>query len=92
MRTHRGAHIGDELNTAGDRRRETDAVVRSENVIVHGFWNGHHREAFFVQAHTKTEGIVAADGNHHINAQVAEHVQAVFGVVNRAVIPRFSPF
>ena len=35
-----------ETDASGDGCGETDAVIGSEDVIIHGFWNGNNRESF----------------------------------------------
>ncbi len=48
MRTGRGTQGIGHLYGTGDARAETNAVISSRNVIVHGLGNGHNLDALFV--------------------------------------------
>ena len=81
MRPGRGAQLVDELHTAGDRGRETDAVVGPEDVVVHRLRHGNHRYAFAGKPGAVRKGVVAADRDQPVQAEPIDHRQAVVGEV-----------
>ena len=59
----------DELDTPRDRRRKSDAVVGSVNVIVHGFGDGHDGDTFGIEPPREGERPVAADGDDRVELE-----------------------
>src|SRR5258708_39349421 len=56
-------------NSAAEAGAEADAVIGAGNVVVHGFGNGDDFEALLVQANAVAERVIAADGDHVIDAK-----------------------
>jgi len=75
VRAGRGAQIVGELNGAGDAGAETDTVIGAGDVVVHGLGDGDDFETFLVQPHAVAEGVIAADGNHVVDAEPFEIFQ-----------------
>ena len=78
----------DELDAAGDRGREPDAVVGAVDVVVHRLRDGDDRDAFVVQSQPVRQRVVAADRDQRVEAEVLDHPERVGGEVERAVADR----
>jgi hypothetical protein len=68
----RSANAVGQLNGAGNAGAESDAVIGTGDVVVHGLGNGHHVDAFLVQTHAVAERVIAADGDHVVHAKPFE--------------------
>jgi hypothetical protein len=73
----------DELDAAGDRGGEADAVVGPEHVVVHRLGHGQDLDALAGQPLGERQGVVATDGDQPVQAQALHHLQAVAGEVER---------
>ncbi|KKK84119.1 hypothetical protein LCGC14_2786570, partial [marine sediment metagenome] len=62
-----------------------DAVVGAVYVVVHGLWDGNHRDALLVHAHRVGQRVVPTDRNEDIQLQVLDHPQDVRGEVEGLV-------
>ena len=78
----------DELDTAGDRRRESDAVVGAVDVVVHRLRDGDHRDALVVESKAVRQGVVAADRDERVEPEPLDHPDRVRGEVERAIADR----
>ena len=56
-----------QLNGAGNAGAESDAVIGTGDVVVHGLGNGHHVDAFLVK-HAVAERVIAA-WDHIVHAK-----------------------
>ena len=63
------------LDGAGDAGAESDAVVGSRDVVVHGLRNCHDFHAFLVQAHAVAQGVIAADRDQVLDAEPLQVLQ-----------------
>src|SRR5581483_4350438 len=70
VRSRGGAKIVGHLDGSRDAGAEADTVVGSRDVVVHGLRNGDDFHAFLVQAHGVAQGVVAADGDEVLDAEV----------------------
>src|SRR5712691_8734044 len=70
--TRGSAQTVGELNGAGDAGAESDAVVRSRHVIVHGLRDADDLEAFLIEPHGVAQRVVPADGNQVFDAEPSE--------------------
>ena len=90
VRPDRGAEVGDGVHRPRHRRREADAVVGPEHVVVHRLRDGDDAEVLLVQAGGEAERVVAADRDQRLEAQVVEDAQDVARAVDAAVGPRHA--
>ena len=74
-----------ELDTAGDRSREPDAVIRAVNVVVHRLGDGDDRDTLVVKAEAVGQGVVASDRDERIEAELLDHPDRVGGEVEWAI-------
>ena len=77
MRTGRRAKSVDELDAPGDCSGETDAVVGSVYVVVHGLGDGDHPYPLVVHPQRVREGVVTADGDEDVDLLLLEHLEDV---------------
>ena len=64
-----GPQAIDHLNGASDAGAEADAVVGARNVVVHGLGDANDAEAFFMEADSVAQRVVAADGNERVDPE-----------------------
>jgi hypothetical protein len=76
----------DEVDGPADRRREADAVVGPEHVVVHRLRDRHDRNALGVEPKGERERVVAADRKERREPELAHHLQDVAGVIPRPLI------
>src|SRR3989304_5384266 len=62
----------DELLGPGDRGREADAVLGAGGVVVHRLGNGHEGHALRREHPREREGVVAADRDEDVDAELVE--------------------
>ncbi len=67
MRARWRTQRSDEIDAACDGGAEADAVICTENIIVHRLGDGHHREALLVEAPGVTERVVTSDSDQSVN-------------------------
>src|SRR5579872_1708567 len=66
MRTGRRSQIVCHLNGASDRSAETDTVVGSGHIVVHGLRDRDYLHALLVQANAVAQRVIAADRDEEI--------------------------
>src|ERR1700730_2670159 len=71
----------DGIGSAGDRRREADAVLGVANVVIHGLWNCNDPDAKCIELSRVAERVITADGNEVVNAERREVRQHLLGDV-----------
>ena len=76
----------DKINTPGHSGGKTNTIVGAVNIVVHGFGNSHRRETFFVETLPVTEGVISANGNQYINAQVLQVAEDMRGKIVEFVL------
>ena len=85
MRARHRPQVVDEVDRAGDRGREADAVVGAVDVVVHGLRQADDLDPLQVEAAGEGEGAVAADRHQGVEVEVAEHLEGGVGEVEPAV-------
>ena len=76
----------DKINTSGHSGGKTNAIVGAVDIVVHGFGNSHRREAFFMETLPVTEGVISANGNQYIDAQVLQVAEDMRGKIVEFVL------
>ena len=71
----------DGIGSAGDRRREADAVLGVANVVIHGLWDSNDLDAKLIELSRVAERVITADGNEVVNAERREVRQHLLGDV-----------
>ena len=89
VRAGAGAELVNELDAPGDGGAESYAVVGAVHVVVHRFGDAHDGKAFAVQTVAVAEGVVAADGDEHVDLQVLKVLQDVGRKIAGACVFRF---
>src|SRR5207237_10670079 len=77
VRAGRRARPVRELDRARDAGAEADGVVRAIDVVVHRLRNGDDVHALIVQALAIAQGVIAADRNEHVDAEVREVLEHI---------------
>ena len=68
----RGAQCVGHGDGTRDAGRETDAVIGAGNVVVHGLRQRDHRHPLLVQVDAVGKGVITANGDHRVNAEVLD--------------------
>ncbi len=76
----------DKINTSGHSSGKTNAIVGAMDIVIHGFGNGHRREAFFMETLPVTEGIISANGNQYVDAKVFQVAEDMRGKIVEFVL------
>ena len=81
VRSGRRAEIMCEGNRAGNTGAETNTVICSGNIVVHGFGNSHDFHSFLAQAYRVAQRVVAPDRDQVIDAHELQVLQYFRGQV-----------
>src|SRR4029077_16875185 len=74
MRSERGALARDGFLGPTDGGGKADAVLRSLDVVVHGFRNADYANSIGIELLCKAERIVAADGDEIVQTEMSDVV------------------
>ena len=80
------AEVVDELDAAGDGRREADAVVGAVDVVVHRLRDRDDRHTLVVEAERVRERVVPADRSNTVVTEPVDH--NVLPTISRTCTPR----
>ena len=70
-----------QLDRARDAGAEANAVISSVDVVVHRLRNGDDAYPFVMQSLAVTQGVVSPDRDQHVDSDVLEVFEDVFGDV-----------
>ena len=82
MRSNRSTKLRDVLDAARHRGREADAVVGSEDIVVHGLRHGDHLHSLGVHPVRIAQGVIAADGDKGLDVQGVDHLENLVGEIH----------
>ena len=71
----------DEIDASCDCGGKADAVVRTEDVVIHRLGNGQYRKSFLMEPFAVAQGVVAADRDEDVDAQALEVLEYMGGEV-----------
>ena len=86
MGTDSSSQVRNQIDRAGDGSAETDTVIGSEHIIVHGFGDRNDGKALTMDAGAITQGVVSANGDEHIDTQFGQSLQYLACGVDIAVL------
>ena len=84
-----GPQLVDKLNATGNGGAKTDAIIGAVDIIVHRLGNGDDGKALAMETLAVAQGIVTADGNQRVNAQVLQVLENVGREITGTRVLRF---